>query len=399
MSIYARLLSQPRSAKDSPKATKATVSKASAAFSKLSAATEKFAFFSIKTQFDNVGDALINREMIRLAANEASVFVDLSRCPREFRLALGVCGISGVTSLQERGSRRLLIELVKARLRFKRCFYFLSPGGYVGELEGGRLLQAWLNTVLLVSMYLIGVRICHVGVSYERIGPSQAKLIRLRSLLLHCHFLRDKNSSVYARELRIRHDGIIPDLAFSIFVDSPRLKDPNGLICFSFRTDQTPTQFQDAHAVMTAVAAEFPMEASFVLFAQVGRDVAAMHQLAKLFHEATGRLIQVADCCHDIEGCLTFYDRCSVVISNRLHVLLMASSRIGRIVACVSGDANSKIDGLFKTIRHERNVVRMDQHDGSLGARIAAVAGEDNLAVTGRAQREDLKRVFRDVFA
>ena len=41
-------------------------------------------FFSPKTQFENVGDALINRELIRLASDNSSVVLDVSRCPLDF---------------------------------------------------------------------------------------------------------------------------------------------------------------------------------------------------------------------------------------------------------------------------------------------------------------------------
>ena len=50
----------------------------------------KVSFFSPKTQFENVGDALINREMIELASLNSKVILDLSRCPADFNETLGL---------------------------------------------------------------------------------------------------------------------------------------------------------------------------------------------------------------------------------------------------------------------------------------------------------------------
>ena len=104
----------------------------------------KNSFFSINTQFENVGDALINREMIRLAALKSKVYVDFSRCPDGFSETS--CGTSNHSfSKVKFGFLGICLKLIFKRCVREECYYFLSPGGYFGEVQGIGLISKWLN--------------------------------------------------------------------------------------------------------------------------------------------------------------------------------------------------------------------------------------------------------------
>ncbi len=312
-------------------------------------------FFSIRTQFDNLGDALINRELLRLCAGAAQVELDLSRCPPAFRRQL----LPDDIALKEHaGTARLLLALLRTRLRGARAQWFLSPGGYLGEIGWPELLRRVPNLLLLALFRLIGVRICLVGVSYERLGPRHLWLLRLRGRLLHAHHTRDRRSLEYARAQGLRPQGILPDLAMNLF-DRERPAGPADHVALSFRTDQQPGQEEAVAGLLRRL--NLPEGTAFLLVAQVARDVPGLRRLEQRLR-AEGRQAELV-VCDDLRQCEDAYDRCGMVIGNRLHALLVGGSRGCRMLACVQGDLNEKLRGLFVELGLEAQVLDMDAPD------------------------------------
>lgn len=331
----------------------------------------KLSFFSIKTQFENIGDALINRELMLLAAANSDVVADLSRCPPFFVKTLGVSDHARITVVMS--TLQLFMQLLQARLRGDVAYYFLSPGGYVGELSWLACLKRLPNTLLLVLCWLVGVRICHVGVSYERIGPRHAAFLRLRSGVIYRHFVRDEISREYVRSLGLRVDGVIPDMAFNLFDKPVDASQTGSKVCFSFRTDQSARQMELVRNYIAWCVAQYPAETEYVMAAQVERDIPGMQQLQGWLQEKLGRPVGFYACHDDIPACQAFYATCRVVISNRLHVLLLGASRTGRLVAAISGQDNRKIEGLFALMGMADNIFAMDTPlDGAAATRFAA---------------------------
>jgi hypothetical protein len=343
-------------------------------------------FFSIRTQFDNLGDALINRELLRLCAGFARVELDLSRCPPGFRrevlgeesLSFGrsACGAPtgegrcpsrspGYLETRERGGGalglhggilRLMGAMLRVRLRGRRAVWFLSPGGYVGEIGWGELARRLPNLLLLALFRLIGVRICLVGVSYERLGPRHLWLLRLRGRLLHVHCPRDRRSLDYARAQGLRPQRILPDLAMNLFGPPPR-PGPAERVALAFRTDQRQTQAEVVAALARWLARGLPGETEFLLVAQVARDLPGMRRLQEVLR-AEGRGAELV-ACETLEQCEAAYDRCGLVIGNRLHALLIGGSRGCRMLACVEGTSNAKLRGLFEALGLQAQLLDM----------------------------------------
>lgn len=306
-------------------------------------------FFSIKTQFENVGDALINREMIRLAAENSEVKLDLSRCDQEFSKQLLQSAPNNV-SIIKGGFLGLAKLVILNRIKGHDCYYFLSPGGYFGELSRSELLKKAINLLALLAFFMLGVKICHIGVSYERIGARNVRYLKIRSSLIHSHLTRDIASYELAKSLNIKVDGTIPDLAFNIFTEAHTRIERSDSIVFSFRADQDPDQLESSLRLLDQINAKYSEDIDFIFYAQVERDQATTESLFKHAQQNYARKSTTMTISGDIDRSLDFLRRSKLAISNRLHVLLMAASTGVEINAATYKNFNQKLSGLLSDL-------------------------------------------------
>jgi len=323
-------------------------------------------FFSIKTQFENVGDALINREMITLAAQQTNIHVDVSRCPADFIKTLDLDQITSDKNhnvTQYHNSFILFFKMLFLRITGKNCYYFLSPGGYFGEISGFGFFKKYINLLILLCFKMIGIRICHVGVSYERLGNKFANFLKKRSRYLFGHYVRDNLSYQYAQALGIHIDGEMPDLAFNLFKTNKPDHDTHTLnkICFSFRADQYDAQKDEIIRLVTHIIQNNNPDTEYRLIAQVKRDVEFMRTLQNKITALTGQQTKLHIAYDNIISCLEFYEQSNLIISNRLHVLLMGGSRTDHILACVNHSHNMKIKGIMETLGLSNQMIHLEQ--------------------------------------
>ena len=92
-------------------------------------------FLRVKTQFGNLGDALINRELIRLLASHGDLVINLGKAPPRFKAWIEDGIPSGATRTRAAGYwLRLVWALIRRPFVQTKCSVVLNPGGYVGEV-------------------------------------------------------------------------------------------------------------------------------------------------------------------------------------------------------------------------------------------------------------------------
>lgn len=347
-------------------------------------------FLSIKTQFENAGDALINRELVRLCADNANVYVDTSRCPSKFSNMI----ISGMPTnvFEIRSTGRLFTIMLYRRLRGSKCFYFLSPGGYVGERKGVDGIVAKANTAVLWTMSKIGIKVCHLGVSYERIGRVHREILRYRSKFLSHHYVRDSKSADYADGMGLKVSGKMPDLAFAVPERNKGIVGSKSEIVLSFRGDQDDATAAAIRALVQELDGMVNPLYSFHFVCQVKRDQSFLQSLAQLVRNRSKRLSVVHD---DLDACFAAYDSASHVISNRLHALLIGLACGATPIPLVDDENNQKIVGLFSDLSPSLEVIMLGQTGTveQVCRKIESIAETDFL----RAKRSDLQALFAKV--
>ena len=323
-------------------------------------------FFSLSTQFENLGDLLINRELIELAAKNSQVYVDLSRCTPEFAQNLNLEALSNVEVVKD-GSTSLFKKMIRQQRSGTQCYYFLSPGGYFGGLNAKRTVSSWMNTALLGFFHKIGIRICLVGVSYERLTSNYLMVLKLRSRMLFRHYIRDTASADYAEKKGLNYSGLIPDLAFYGYkpqaMANPQNKELKK-ICFSFRADQQELQLHWIVGFLVVVESLLPHDAEIILYSQVQRDDEVMKNIERrqLFKER--KVQRLSASLGTLDDCQKILSECDVIISNRLHVLLLGAMCGANILPCVSGGTNKKVEGIMNDLQVTKSV-HMDKFEFS----------------------------------
>lgn len=350
-------------------------------------------FFSIKTQFENVGDALINRELIKLAASQSDVVVDVSRCDKNFADDV-------LHSLQDRvkvvggGFFGLLLSMLVSRLAGKKCYYYLSPGGYFGDVRGAYFAGKILNTLVLATLSILGIRICHAGVSYERMGGGFSRIIRLRSRILFRHFVRDQLSLQIGSALGFRIDGVLPDLAFNIFDETQEDRHVRDGIVFSFRVDQDSGQRASVEAFIKICDQFYPTEVPFIFYAQVGRDVDPMRALADDLRGRTNRSVEFHSVLGSIEASLNFLSMYEFVATNRLHVMLMAASGGTKVLATSYKNFNEKLVGITSDLRMQSSCIDLQKIESLNIGELKFV----DISIKGRELGDQLRNGFHEVY-
>lgn len=352
------------------------------------------------TQFDNAGDCLINRELVRLLVQRGGVWLDFGACPRRF-------GDQILAALppdcQRRWSRwPFYLAMLGARLRGRRCYWFLMPGGISGPRQGGALLSRIRDLPLPIAAVL-GVRICQVGASFSGLSRQHLATWRWRRRWLYRICPRDSSSGEYLQTHGIHHDGCIPDLAFNLFAagggsNTPPAPPGDASVgCLSFRTDQYPRQAMEMAHLLGDLCRRSGMGGMrWRSIVQVGRDRPGMETMLDQWRfqwQSQGLCVEPpVDLHDDVEGCLRYYQGLSLAISNRLHVLLMAASQGVRILALTNGPWGAKLEGILRDLGLHEAIIDTGNVD-------AGQPLKPGMLLHGEEQHRILHRAFDDLLA
>lgn len=344
-------------------------------------------FLVLETQFGNIGDALINRELLQLLRAHGAVCVDTGAAPDWFVRMLALP--DDARRVQGRG--RLLLAMLGERLRGQPAYFFFLPGGIVGELSPRQFVRKTLLLALFFVLRLAGVRFCHLGVSYERLGPRHGAYLRLKQALMHAFYVRDRRSAALLQSHRVRTSGVLPDLAFNLARRAAPRAGGLGAVGLSFRTDQHPGQYEHVLAAVETLRAALPAGVACHLVVQVEHDQPGMARLAQHLAQA-GVAVRLVEETRDLERLQAHYAGLDLVISNRLHVLLLAASVGCQVLACVD-ERNEKIVGLLESLGREDLLLPLAGLDAAAVARALAAPRLD-----AGAQRDALRAGVARIF-
>ncbi|MBK0053475.1 polysaccharide pyruvyl transferase family protein [Stenotrophomonas sp. S39] len=295
-----------------------------------------------KTQFDNVGDALIVGQAVALMSEHMNVVLSAKGIPAHFSEQIRESTKAPYSELDS-GKAEIFLALALRRMHGLRSFYSLIPGGINGEKSTGSYLSGIVYNLALRIMSLFGIVTVQMGVSYDKLGVRHQKLVRGRARALSYHFVRDSQTDEYCRERGITHSGVAPDLAFLIFPDASE-KASGRRLAFSFRTDRGGRALIEKIGRM--IAASFAADTDIVLVSQVARDTPGMLELQE-FLSSLGMKCDFEDVTYSLDAASKVYSTCSVIYSNRLHALLLAASNGVAPCPVISAQVDRKISGIF----------------------------------------------------
>lgn len=295
-------------------------------------------FVPVRTQFENLGDVAINAGMVRFLRGLGPVRIERRKLPNS------LTELYGTNDAELRGRLRWWGELigVMGRKRGTSRVLVLKPGGLVAPRSAAERLGFLTRVCLVAVARLTGadvVQFCH---SAGSLPPVWRGLERWKTRILTVSMPRDQ-ATVDANGLRCEP---VPDallLADDVTPPTRRTRNERFRLVVSLR-DGPRISPASAPALAKSVrdtARRLGLVAGVVT--QVGRDDELNGSIAHgLDVTPLARWDQRRP--ESRRAVFDAYDEAEVVISNRLHVLLIAARRGAHCVAVVD-DHRSKIPG------------------------------------------------------
>lgn len=321
-------------------------------------------FCSAITQYENLGDLVINRTLLRNLKNYGRLIVDTRGVPDWFCEQLELNVDERYSNYRVRLRLLVLLFGLKALFNLNSQVYLIrTPGGHSGPIEN------WIGGVKSLAWFfifrIIGVRICWFGASIESFSIMREMFEKWYSNFMHFYSLRDSISEGYARKIGIERLESFPDLAW-LMETPPASNEPmkidSDYVIFSFREcphklAETVEYNNNLYAVLDAIVKLVCGEWSkkLVISYQVTRDYEFCKGIRDRYkYDCDVMFIESqvdSQCMYDL------YSRASMVFSNRLHVLLFAMVCGSLPVAVIDLAEHSKITGIFLDARLMRLVI------------------------------------------
>lgn len=214
---------------------------------------------------------------------------------------------------------------------------------------------------ILLTLKVAGVKICQVGVSFDKMTKKEEIVTWIRSRLCHTFVVRDKESFSYLTRSNINPRQVIPDLSFNLY--SKKFSQPKKIkytATFSFRTDKG-IDLDKLQSVVAQIISSQNEDSCYLFASQVERDSAGMSRLYAFAREQFGEhRVEFADFHSDFSKAEKYYSSSNAIYSNRLHTLLFGAYFGATPIAIISKDKNKKITSLFSDLGYESNILDIE---------------------------------------
>lgn len=318
----------------------------------------RVAYFSVNTQFENIGDALIVRELAALISTSYDLYVDYSRCPPSFRETADLDKYAQPTA--NKTFRGFVAIVLLQRLKGRSVSLFLNPGGLGRhQLTSKALLSARIYNVVLLFLRALGIQIHLLGVSLDELNSKNLSMFRARKRALKTLAVRDSRSLEYARSKLGGQVELMPDLSFNLYSSKPpKYVSERKFVAVSFRVDGLDNlKIREA---IDWIIDRHSRGTTFLFVSQVERDAGGMEQLAT-YATMRGATVERYHNTTDIADLSTKYRSCKYLYSNRLHALLLALYAGVTPVAVVDDGLDQKIISMWRDLGWDLNFIRLGE--------------------------------------
>lgn len=298
-------------------------------------------YYSAITQHSNAGDALINRELIKLMRSVGIVNAYIGDSPKSF---LKEIQLEDGEILKVSGFFSLILIILLDRIKGNIIYLVQTPGDISAK---SNTILDFFKTFLIMILSLLGVKVVQVGISLGEFSKVQKINYRLRSMFMYAIGLRDNISINKALDMKLKNYIYFPDLAFGV---EPILKNNENIfkIGFSFRNDNLSEDKQNT--LIENLKKEFfnlkEIKFEISLIVQVERDLFFAKRISQEVFLNNCNIIE----CYSIYELDDYYSNLDLVISNRLHVILLAGLNGALSIAYVDPVTNKKIIGLLENL-------------------------------------------------
>jgi len=308
-------------------------------------------YFKPALQIENTGDLLINKAEIDLVRNYGNVILDDNNRPAWFMNQLSPGGQDVLlSSLSSRSLYKTILKRLKNRSN--KSVYLLMPGGNTSRKGKQAAINTLKSFLRLYSLKLAGCKIIRTGFSIGPFDEINGWMESLYSRAFYHYSFRDQSSLKLARKYKFKNPKYAPDLAWAYEPELATDVQNKEYFVISLRSN-TYGEIHDSNylkpiktKLLEVLRSAIPSDSRIILSYQVKYDRDACFEVCDLLiHEFPN--IEVLDRKLLLKDAEDLYAGAKCVLSNRLHVLLLAMQTNTLAIPFINDVDNRKVTSIY----------------------------------------------------
>ncbi|MEG3658575.1 polysaccharide pyruvyl transferase family protein [Arenibacter palladensis] len=320
----------------------------------------KKAVFLVATQYDNLGDLIINKCLIDELTKHVDLHIDTYNTSEEFIKCFE--SNSKVNFLKKSygfsfKNASLLKYLFSDKVRFNYLFKSPGPIGYAKSSGIEDRIRGFVFNQIFKTAHNKGCKSYVIGSEVHLRNESEVKGYQKFSKYFYKHLVRSKANVKFLKSIGIDQADYIPDLCFLLY-DKVSRNTNRTKVGISFRDLQDDKLNENiVRSVKTYVDFYLSKGQNVVFFYQVKRDYQYTKDLFSAYKGTAG--VSFMEKCLGFED-IAAYSSFESVISNRLHVLLLGFIHNSMTVPLINdNDSTNKIKGIYTSIGSSTQPITM----------------------------------------
>ena len=311
-------------------------------------------FLSMKTQFENAGDLLINDLLVHLLSEQGEVYVDTSCAPADFMSLF--TSLSKTTVYATRESRQFWKKFFGLLITRKSVVLVLKPGHISLRT---RKQQVWfaIKQLMMLCSTFFGCGIIHVGHSFSGFGKQN---LYFEDLIARRCILYAPRDSFTSLQLASRPK-TLPDLSLLLHDFYPQTPSADRkVLAICVRGDHFPLECRNRmkDALLVFLQRNHFKYSRVTFVTQVQRDLAFHQEI----HEAARALkidSEVLPWNISWQDLLQSYQSSSLVLTNRLHACLPAMQCHTPVACLITDGYDQKITSLLESLQMTEPICKL----------------------------------------
>jgi polysaccharide pyruvyl transferase WcaK-like protein len=308
-------------------------------------------FFKPALQVENTGDLLINKTEIDLVRKYGNVILDDNDRPEWYMRQLSP---GGQDTLLSTLSSESLYKTIFKRLRTQtnKDIYLLMPGGNTSRKGRQVALNTFRNFLRLYSLKLAGCKIIRTSFSIGPFDQINGWMESLNSRAFYHYSFRDQSSVELAKKYKFKDTKYAPDLAWAYEPDRVADVVKKDYYVISLRANTYGSVHDSKYLkpikakLLEVLRSVIPSDSEIILSYQVKYDRDACFEIYDYFVNDFPN-IKVLDKKLLLKDATDLYAGAKCVLSNRLHVLLLAMQTNTLAIPFVNDIDNRKITSIY----------------------------------------------------
>jgi|GEM_PF-4047451 len=354
----------------------------------------RYFYFNPLTQYENMGDLLINKSLLNLLRRYGTIIIDDRNKPVWFVNELKKESDLIVSEIFPKNLGNYLEDvLLENKEEDDICYQVFVPGD---KSRKGFKKAIWSlkHFYKLVKQKQKGCRSIRLGFSIGDFDTANLITESLYSLAFHTYGIRDSISMHYARKFRFSNTVFFPDLAWAYedYEDVPNpVNESSRYIVLSFRANKVGTVYQSSYlsTAIDRLKKLFDVDwfngVKIVISYQVAFDREACIQLRDALQNSGD--ICFVDKLLTINEAIALYKGAEMTLSNRLHVLLLASISGCFAVPFINSAHNKKIVGIYQDNDLSDLIVDYNSSETSMLDKLQGLIGEKDFVLKRLAEK------------